>query len=62
MKLLSVVKDRWNNIDEKEFFHVATNFGTYGRCDSSISGAGNAPLLDVRKNRAKINLLILIEQ
>ena len=62
MKLSAVVKERWGNIYYKEFFPVATNYGTYGTCASSLSKSVNPFLLGVIKHRAPLSIIISIEQ
>ena len=62
MKLSSVSKDRWNNIDYKELFYVQHNCVTYGRFSFSLSVTGNASLLGVIKHGYSLDLCILIEQ
>ena len=58
MKLSSVSKEIWNNINVKGLLPVATNGGTYDRCASSLSEAENEYLLGVSKNISAPDIII----
>ena len=60
MKLSSGGKDKWNILDKKEFFLMATYVCTVGRCYSSLSGLVFVSLPVVRKYIAAHGLFLLI--
>ena len=60
MKLSSGGKYKWNILDKKELFLMATYVYTVGRCYSSLSGLVFVSLPVVRKYIASHGLFLLI--
>ena len=62
MKISSLSKEIWSNIDDKYLFPVAANGGTYRICDSYISKYYKEYLIGTIKHGDELNLIIFIEQ
>ena len=60
MKLTSVVKYIYNNIDYKYLFPVSTYFGSYCMCASLLSKASNSSLFCGEKHGFALALTIFI--